>query len=111
MAELCCGEWTSGPVRVADSFGGRLVGIHGAPPGWGVLIAGRSVHGMFILRRLWAVGLDKTLRVVGVRTLRPGGLAFFTNAAAVLELLRHRTPPQQGWVLRWTGEGGRWPGS
>lgn len=96
-------------MKVADSFGGRLAGIHGVPDRWGVLIPGRSVHGFFIVRRLWAVGLDRTLRVVGVRLLRPGGLAVFRNGASVLELRGERTPPSSGWVLGWKGERPLWP--
>ncbi len=110
MVELGYGDWTSGPVKVADGFANRLVGIHGAPRRWGVLIPGRSVHGMFIIRRLWAVGLDQTLRVVGVRILAPGGLAVFRAAQAVLELRADRTPPLSGWVLAWKGGRSPWPG-
>ncbi len=97
-------------MKVADSFRRRLVGIHGVPHRWGVLIPGSSVHGMFIARRLWAVGLDRTLQVMGIRTLRPGGLVVFREGAAVLELRRYRTPPRPGWVLRWKGGSG-WPES
>lgn len=107
VAELVCGEWRSGPVKLADSFGKRLLGIYGVPRRWGVLIPGRSVHGFFIIRSLWAVGLDGTRRVVGVRTLRPGGLAVFRGASSVLELPRERTPPPPGRVLAW--QGGRSP--
>lgn len=109
-AELRCGDWRSGPVQVAEGFWERLLGIHGAPPGSGVLIPGRSVHGMFIIRRLWAVGLDRTLRVVGVRMLRPGGLAVFWDGAAVLELRSHHPPPHPGWTLSWKGGRSLWPG-
>ncbi len=90
-------------MKVADSFGKRLLGIYGVPRRWGVLIPGRSVHGLFIIRKLWAVGLDKTLRVVGVRMLLPGGVAVFPSAEAVLELRSERTPPLLGWVLTWEG--------
>ena len=111
MTELGYGEWRSGPLQVADGFGRRLVGIHGVPKGWGVLIPRRSVHGMFIVKRLWAVGLDQTLRVVGVRTLGPGGMAVFRAAKAVLELRFERTPPRLGWKLSWKQGGSPWPGS
>lgn len=96
-------------MMVADRFRRRLVGIHGVPRRWGVLIPGRSVHGMFIARRLWAVGLDRTLRVVGVRVLGPGGLAVFRDGEAVLELRSERTPPRPGWVLAWKGGVSPWP--
>ncbi|MCQ3804299.1 MAG: hypothetical protein OXC98_01050 [bacterium] len=109
MAELHCGEWRSGPVTVADSFWKRLAGIHGVPGQWGVLIPGRSVHGMFILARLWAVGLDGTLRVVGVRSLGPGGMVVFGDADAVLELRHSRVPPRVGWVLAWKDGLAPWP--
>ena len=111
MRELRCGEWSSGPVKVADSFWRRLAGIHGVPRGWGVLIPGRSVHGFSLVAGLWAVGLDKTLRVVGVRSLRPGGLVVFREATAVLELRSDRAPPHVGWRLSWKGGVSPWPGS
>ncbi|MCE2526701.1 MAG: hypothetical protein J4G00_04105 [Actinomycetia bacterium] len=94
---------------MADSFWKRLVGIHGVPGQWGVLIPGRSVHGMFILARLWAVGLDGTLRVVGVRSLGPGGMVVFGDADAVLELRHSRVPPRVGWVLAWKDGLAPWP--
>lgn len=111
MGELTFREWTSGPVMVAEGFWGRLAGIHGVPPGWGVLIPGRSVHGMIIARKLWAVGLDITLQVVGVRLLRPAGLAVFGDATAVLELRADRVPPSTGWVLGWKDGVRPWPES
>ena len=81
------------------------------PRTWGVLIPGRSVHGIFMAGRLWAVGLDRALRVVGVRVLRPGGLLVFGEADAVLELRADRVPPQRGWNLSWKGDVSLWPGS
>ena len=96
---------------MADNFLKRLTGIHRAPRGWGVLIPGRSVHGMFIVAKLWAVGLDRALMVVGVRGLRPGGLVVFREAAAVLELRSDRIPPHVGWKLSWKGGVSPWPGS
>ncbi len=96
-------------MTVADSFWKRLVGIHGVPRRWGVLIPGRSVHGMFIVAKLWAVGLDGALRVVGVRSLGPGGMAVFADAEAVLELRHGRVPPQAGWVLAWKDGLEPWP--
>lgn len=98
-------------MLVADSFGRRLVGIHGAPRGWGVIIPGRCVHGMFIVAKLWAVGLDKTMQVLGVRRLGPGGMVFFRDAQAVLELRYDRVPPQPGWVLAWKDGMSSWPAS
>ncbi len=92
---------------VADTFWRRLGGIHAVPRPWGVLIPGRSVHGIFLTGRLWAVGLDRALRVVGVRGLRPGGLVLFREADAVLELRSDRVP---GWELSWKGGVSSWPG-
>ena len=98
-------------MMVADTFWRRLRGIHAVPRRWGVLIPGRSVHGLFTATRLWAVGLDRALRVVGVRGLRPGGLVVFREAAAVLELRGDRIPPHVGWRLSWKGGVSLWPGS
>lgn len=98
-------------MMVADTFWRRLGGIHTVPRPCGVLIPGRSVHGLLISGKLWAVGLDRALRVVGVRRLRPGGLVVFREAAAVLELRYHRTPPRPGRRLSWKGGVSLWPGS
>lgn len=98
-------------MMVADTFWRRLRGIHAVPRRWGVLIPGRSVHGLFTATRLWAVGLDRDLQVVGVRVLRPGTLAVFREAAAVLELRSERIPPGPGWRLSWKGGVSPWPGS
>ena len=98
-------------MKVADGFWKRLVGIHGVPDRWGVLIPGRSVHGLFIATRLWAVGLDSSLRVVGVRRLVPGGMAVFREAEGVLELDYDRVPPQPGRVLAWKEGLSPWPAS
>lgn len=94
---------------MADSFWKRLAGIHGVPRGQAVLIPGRSVHGMFIVARLLAVGIDRTLRVVGVRYLRPGGVVTFRKAEAVLEFPDDRVPPMLGWVLVWKDGSSPWP--
>ena len=96
---------------VADTFWRRLRGIHAVPRRWGVLIPGRSVHGLFTATRLWAVGLDRDLQVVGVRVLRPGALVVFREAASVLELRVERMPPGRGWRLSWKGGVSPWPGS
>ncbi len=95
---------------LADTFGKRLVGIHGAPRSWGVLIPGRSVHGMFIVGRLWTVGLDRGLRVLGVRRRTPGVLVVFEGADAVLEFRGDRVPFRAGWELTWKGGVPLWPG-
>lgn len=98
-------------MMVAEGFLRRLAGIHAVPPGWGVLIPGRSVHGMVIARNLWAVGLDATLQVVGVRLLRPARIAVFREATAILELRDDRVPPSRGWVLGWKDGVRAWPAS
>ena len=97
-------------MMVAHGFWQRLGGIHLAPRCAGVLIPGWSVHGLFILRRLWAIGLTDALEVVGVRSLGPGGLVVFKGAGAVLEVPGGRVPPRPGWRLSWKGGVSLWPG-
>jgi hypothetical protein len=95
--ELTAGSWSSGPIRVAV---GPLVRTRGLIP-WtnlGLLLKGRSVHGMGMTHPLLVVGLAGR-RVTSVGLLVPGGLVFDRTATAVLELPPWRDAPPTGETL------------
>lgn len=64
----------------------RWRGIGAVPPGVGVLLAGRSVHGFGLDRPLRVVGLDPRGTVVAVRRLNPRRIVFVARAVYLLEL-------------------------
>jgi hypothetical protein len=72
--------------HVAASPSQRLQGIGAVPPGGGLLLAGRSVHGFGLDRPLRVVGLDERGTVVAVRLLDPGRLVVLARARYLLEL-------------------------
>lgn len=83
------------PVRVARRFPDRLRGLRGR--GGGLLLAGRSVHGIGMRRPLWAVGLTAGGTVVAVTRLAPWRVVSFRRpVVAVLELPVDADPPLPG---------------
>ena len=81
-------------MRLAIRFRDRLKGIRRDEPG--LLLATRSVHGMWLRHPLWTVALDESLRVVRIVRLRPGRVVTFLDARLVLELAHDRAPPSLG---------------
>jgi len=83
-----------GGVRVADGFIDRLLGstFRREP----VLIRGSGVHSLWMRRRLWAVGLDGSMKVVAVKVLAPFRVIWLPGARWVLELPDTHTPPPVG---------------
>lgn len=78
-------------LRVFSATGPRRVtGLIGRPPqesGEALLFARcRSVHGMFMSRRIDVIFLDSGLRVLRTAGLRPWRIVFCKQAAHVLEL-------------------------
>ena len=94
-------DWSSPPVLIARTFRERRKGLTRAPAGQGMLIAGRSVHGLGMKEPLLTIGLDRERRVVGVRILRPRHLVFVRGARHMLELPIGTVPPPEGVVLTW----------
>ena len=70
-----------------------------------MLFDGRSVHGFGMTEPLLVVGLDRQLRVVGIRTLEPHGIICFFRAVQILELPAEQQPPAEGAVLSWVRGG------
>lgn len=100
-------------VRVAESFWSRLVGLigrRGLEPDEGLLLAGRSVHMLFMRFPIDCLFLgrrasDGTRQVVGLRSrLQPWtGVAWQRGAVAVVELpagALERSGAQRGDVVR-----------
>ncbi len=100
MLELVTDGWSSGPVHEATSFWSRWKGIRGVPGGSGLIIRGRSVHGIGLSDPLLVVGLDENDRVVHVARLEPGRVVGCRRAAAMLELQLGVPAPPLGARLR-----------
>lgn len=98
-------DWSSPPVLVARTFRQRKKGLKPTAGGMGMLIRGRSVHGLGMREPLLAIGLDRERRVVGVRILRPRHLVFIRTARHIMELPIATLPPPRGVVLTWEGGG------
>ena len=102
---FAAGEWSSPPVLIARTFRQRTKGLTPATAGYGMLIRGRSVHGLGMREPLLAIGLDRERRVVGVRTLRPRHVVFIRTARHIMELPIGTLPPPRGVALTWEGGG------
>lgn len=100
-----CDGWASGPVLIARTFRERMKGLIPATAGHGMLIRGRSVHGLGMREPLLAIGLDRERRVVGVRTLLPRHVVLIRSARHIMELPIGTLPPPRGVVLTWEGGG------
>ena len=64
----------------------RRLGIKRIPPGLGVVIPGRSVHGFGMRQILAVVGVDRTGSVVDVRLLSPNDVVTIDHAVAMIEV-------------------------
>ena len=106
MVELTGPGRASGRVRVARTPGERWRGLRPRPQGWGLLLAGCSVHGRGMRVPLRVASLDAAGRVRRVAWLRPGGLFFDPGAWWVLELPAGRPGPPVGMALRVRGRMG-----
>jgi len=78
-------------IELADSFGGKLVGLMGKKnlsQGEGLLLMGcPAIHCLFMKIPIDAVYLSKEMKVVGMETLQPWRIGRrFVHAAHVLEL-------------------------
>jgi hypothetical protein len=88
----------------------RWNGLGALPLGWGLLVAGRSVHGRGMCEAVTVVGLDGGGGVTGATRLVAGGRVTMAGAVAVLELPADVTAPEEGTVLTWEVVG-RSPGA
>jgi hypothetical protein len=96
VLELWHPGWSSGPVGEAAGLWRRFRGIHGVPDGCGVLLATRSVHGLWLRRAIRVVALGAGGEVLAVRELAPGRIVTVRGSRWMLELPRHRVPPEVG---------------
>jgi hypothetical protein len=97
--------WSHGPVLAATTMRQRWIGLGPLPLGWGLLVAGRSVHGRGMREALTVVGLDAGGAVTGAIRLVPGGRVTMAGAVAILELPVGVTVPDTGRVLTWEAVG------
>lgn len=97
--ELIGDDWSSGSLRWVVRARDRLWGLRHGPTRAGLLLAGRSVHGVGMARPLKVVFIDGDGRVVGVAALRPGGVAVHRRARFVAELPWRCPAPPPGAVL------------
>ena len=93
--------WSHGPVLAAVAMRHRRTGLRPLALGWGLLVAGRSVHGRWMAEPLFVVGLDAGGAVTGSARLDPGGRVALSDAVAVLELPGGVIIPDSGTVLVW----------
>jgi hypothetical protein len=96
VLELRHPGWSSGPVGEAIGFRRRLLGIQGVPDGFGVLIPGRSVHGLWLRRAIRVVALGTGWEVLAVRDLTPGKVVTVRRSRWMLELPLGPMPPEVG---------------
>lgn len=101
MGEFFGEGWRSGPLRQADSFWRRWRGLRPRPSGFGLWLAGSSVHGLGMKEPVWVCGLDHDRMVVAVKTLLPGRVVRIAGASTTLELPHTNQPPAPGTVLTW----------
>jgi hypothetical protein len=87
------GTWFSGPLLAARSRRARLHGIRAVPPGWGVLLQTRSVHGFGLRNPLIVVGLDRHGRVCLIRDLAPRKIVTMAAVTWIAELPTGAVPP------------------
>ena len=93
--------WSHAPVMAASGLRHRRSGLCPLALGWGLLLAGRSVHGRGMAEPLTVVGLDAAGAVIGSTPLAPGGRVTFPGAVAVLELPAGVAVPDPGTALVW----------
>ncbi len=92
-------DWQSPPVLPAATFAERLAGLRGVPPGSGVLLRAKAVHGWGLLGPIRLVRLDELGKVGECRWLEPRRLARWPTPAWILELPSWQPWPPTGATL------------
>jgi len=92
-------SWFSPPVRVADTFRSRWIGLRPIPGPFGVLMPARSVHGLGLRHGVGCVLLDRDGRVLWSLILAPGRVTAAPTARWALELPGGHSLPAPGTVL------------
>ena len=101
--------WRSGPILVALGFHRRLRGIRAVPPGWGVLLRGRSVHTLGLSSPLTVITLDGSGRVRRAGRVPPGRVLMDPGAVWIAELPPAGRPPGVGRLMQVLPILGGWP--
>ena len=99
MIELFSAGWRSGPVVEARSFRSRWRGVKQAPDYAGILIPGRSVHGIGLRGPLLYVAIGAGGRVLATGRLEVNRFVTVRAAKEILELPLGRCLPSVGVVL------------
>ncbi len=99
MIELFTAGWRSGPVIEARSFWARWRGIKRVPHNAGVLIMGRSVHGIGLRDPLLYVALGADGQVLRTGRLEANRFVAVRAATEILELPLGRPLPPVGVLL------------
>lgn len=97
--EASAGAWRHAPVLIASIARHRYRGLRPWSLGAGLLMSGRSVHGVGMAEPLTVVALGDDAEVVAVRRLRRGRLMRLPGASAVLELPERVAAPPLGAVV------------
>lgn len=80
------GEWSVSGLAVMETFVERLRGVRIPVAGRGLVIQRIAVHTLGLSDALELVAVDKSDRIVEVRTLAPNRFAWFRGAKYVIEL-------------------------
>lgn len=90
-----------GPIEaaVARTFLERLRGIKATDGSKAVLLQTMSVHTFGLRDEIGVVAVDRSMRVLASRTVRPNRIVWFRGASGILELTAPGPLPQAGTVL------------
>lgn len=86
-------------AMMASGFADRLLGLFRVPAGVPVLLPVRSVHTFGLRRPITVVGIDRRMRVVGTRTVRPNRVVSMRQARLFLEMPSSETGPVPAQVV------------
>lgn len=94
--EVTVGTWRLGHVLLPETFGERLKGLRGRPPGTAMLLETSSVHGIGMREAFRAVGITGTMQVGETRMVAPGQVVRIPGCRYILELPSDIEPPLTG---------------
>jgi hypothetical protein len=91
-------DWAA-TAYLARTFADRLLGVWRVPEGATVILPASSVHSLCRRRPLQVAGLDGSMRVTTVRTLRPNRFAVLPGARLVIEAPEGERLPAPGQLV------------
>jgi hypothetical protein len=97
---LSAPDWKTPPVLAATTFAERLAGMRAVPPGRGMLLWARTVHGWGLPGPIRLVRLDDAGTVAECRWLEPRRHVRWLQPAWTLELPSWHIWPPDGAKLR-----------